>query len=72
MTMIMIDQQEYELESLPEAVRDEFVSLKFVQDELHHMEMLMASLKNAERVYGEALKSALAQWREKNQANHHM
>ena len=68
----MIDQQEFELESLPETVRDELVSLKFVQDELHRMELLMASLKNAERVYADALKSALAQWRKDNHANHHM
>lgn len=66
MTTIRIDEQDYELESLPDTVRDELVSLKFVQDELYRLEMMKASLKNAETIYGEALERALDRWKRRN------
>lgn len=60
MTTVLIDDQPYELESLPETVRDELVSLNFVENELHRLEMMKASLLNARAVYAEALHKALA------------
>jgi Family of unknown function (DUF6447) len=61
MTTVLIDHQTYELESLPEAVRDELVSLNFVENELHRLEMMKASLLNARAVYAGALHQALAE-----------
>jgi hypothetical protein len=63
MTTVLIDHQTYELESLPEAARDELVSLNFVENELHRLEMMKASLLNARAVYAEALYRALAEMR---------
>lgn len=63
MTTVLIDHQTYELESLPEAARDELVSLNFVENELHRLEMMKASLLNARAIYAEALHRALAEMR---------
>lgn len=71
MTKIWIDAEEYELESLPEAVRDEFVSLHFVQNELNKLEMMRAALKNSERIYSEALNDAVMKWKNKKRSDQH-
>lgn len=71
MTKILIDQEEYELESLPETVRDEFISLHFVQNELNRLEMMTAALKNSERVYADALTEAIGRWKQSKSGNYH-
>lgn len=63
MTTVLIDNQPYDLESLPQTVRDELVSLNFVEEELHRLEMMQATLLNAREVYARALNQALAHMR---------
>ena len=58
--MLLVGNQPHELETRPETVRDELVSLNFVENELHRLEMMKASLLNARAVYAEALHKALA------------
>jgi hypothetical protein len=61
MTIITIDEKEYELESLSEEAKAQLVSLQFVDAELQKLTAQSAVLQTARMAYSKALNDILAQ-----------
>jgi len=59
MAKINIDGKEYEFDSLTDAQKAQIVSLKFVQDEIKHLNGELAVYKTAEVAYTKALKEEM-------------
>ena len=59
MPMISIDGQEYDLDQLPEAAKQQLHSLQFVEAELVRLSAHIAAMQTARIAYGRALKQAL-------------
>ncbi len=60
MPMIKIDGQDYDIDSLPEAAKQQLQSLQFVDNELIRLNAQTSVYKTARICYAIALKSALA------------
>ena len=59
MTMIKIDGEEYEFESLSNESKAQLASLRFVDTELAQLQAKSAALQTARIAYGRALKESL-------------
>lgn len=59
MTMIKIDGEEYEFESLSNESKAQLASLRFVDTELATLQAKSAALQTARIAYGRALKESL-------------
>jgi len=59
MTIIKIDDIEYELETLPAAAKNQLQSLNFVDAELQRLQAQAAVLQTARVAYSTALRDAL-------------
>jgi hypothetical protein len=57
--MINIDNQEYDLDTLPKAAKDQLHSLQFVDNELARLNAQGAVLQTARKAYVKALQEAL-------------
>lgn len=60
MPIIKIDNKDYELETLPQAAKDQLQSLQFVDAELTRLQAQASVLQTARVAYGKALSQALA------------
>lgn len=61
MTMISIDNKEYDFESLSEETRGQFVSLQFTDQEIAQLQARLAAMQTARNAYAQALSTLLAQ-----------
>ena len=59
MTIIKIDDKDYELETLSDEAKNQLVSLQFVDAELQRVNAQAAVLQTARLAYANALKQAL-------------
>ena len=59
MTIIKIDDKDYELETLSDEAKNQLVSLQFVDAELQRLNAQAAVLQTARLAYANALKDAL-------------
>jgi hypothetical protein len=60
MPIIKIDNKDYELDTLPQAAKDQLQSLQFVDAELTRLQAQASVLRTARIAYGKALSEALA------------
>ncbi|MYN09748.1 DUF6447 family protein [Pseudoduganella aquatica] len=60
MPTITIDNQVYDLDTLPEAAKEQLRSLQFVDGELDRLQAKIAVLRTARSTYARALNEALA------------
>ena len=60
MPLIKIDNQDYELDTLPEEAKAQLVMLQFVDAELQRLNGQTAVLQTARNAYSKALNEALA------------
>ena len=59
MPTIRIDNQDYDLDTLPQAAKDQLASLQFVDSELARLQAQAAVLQTARMAYSKALQEAL-------------
>lgn len=59
MPTIKIDNQEYDLDTLPDAAKQQVQMLQFVEGELSRLQAQSAVLKTAQIAYARALKEAI-------------
>lgn len=59
MTTIKIDGQDYDVETLPPAARQQLDMLQFAESEINRMQAHVAVLKTAQLAYGRALREAV-------------
>ena len=61
MTIVTIDNKEYEFESLSEEIRAQFVSLQFTDQEIAQLQARLAAMQTARNTYAQALGNLLAE-----------
>jgi len=61
MTIISIDNKEYEFESLSAETRAQFVSLQFTDQEIAQLQARLAAMQTARNAYAQALNGLLAE-----------
>lgn len=61
MSIISIDNKEYDFESLSEETRAQFVSLQFTDQEIAQLQARLAAMQTARNAYAQALSTLLAQ-----------
>lgn len=59
MTIITIDNKQYELESLSDDAKSQLASIQFVDSELARLQTKAAALQTARMAYSKALQAAL-------------
>lgn len=59
MTVIKIDNKEYDFDTLPQSAKDQLQSLQFVDTELTRLQAHAAVLQTARIAYGKALQESL-------------
>jgi hypothetical protein len=59
MAIIKIDNKDYDVDTLPDEVKAQLASLKFVDTELQRLNAQAAVLQTARKVYAKALSEAL-------------
>lgn len=59
MPIIKIDNKDYDLDTLPQSVKDQLQSLQFVDAELNRLQAQTAVLQTARVAYGKALQESL-------------
>ena len=59
MTRVKIDNKEYELETLPDQVKEQLASLQFVDTEIQRLKSQLAVLQTARLAYAKALSDGL-------------
>lgn len=60
MPIIKIDNKDYDLDTLPQAAKDQLQSIQFVDAELARLQAQASVLQTARIAYGKALSQALA------------
>ena len=60
MPTIKIDNKDYDLDTLPQNVKDQLLSMQFVDAELARLQAQTAAMQTARAAYGRALNEALA------------
>jgi len=69
MPTIRIDNQDYDLDTLPQAAKDQLQSMQFVDNELARLQAQAAVLQTARMAYSKALQEALPSILEQAQAS---
>ncbi len=59
MTTVIIDNKEYDLESLSDECKAQLASIQFVDQELSRLQAQIAVLQTAKSTYAQALKASL-------------
>jgi hypothetical protein len=59
MPIVKIDNKDYDLDTLPQAAKDQLQSLQFVDSELARLQAQTAVLRTARHAYAKALQEAL-------------
>jgi len=60
MSIVTIDNKEYEFESLSEETKAQFVSLQFTDQEIAQLQGRLAAMQTARNAYAQALGNLLA------------
>lgn len=68
MSIITINNKEYELEKLSEEIKSQLLSIQFVENELQRLNAMTAVMTTARSAYGKALSDLLG---EKGEAQTH-